>query len=129
MIDACVCCGEYVPEGQQVCTSCQNIPKKHLTHEQLHIVLPIIPDAEVADLSQLLQEVKEEAIELIDAINSYNSLNISQEIILSEAFDTLQAIFGVLAKIDDKTLQITCMNHDEKLNRTYNATGKTLIKL
>ena len=37
MIDACVCCGEYVPEGQQVCTSCQNTYKKHLTHEQLHV--------------------------------------------------------------------------------------------
>ena len=60
MIDVCVCCGEYVPEGQQVCTSCQNIHKKHLTHEQLHVAY---------------------------------------------------------------------MNHDEKLNRTYNATGKTLIKL
>jgi predicted nucleic acid-binding Zn ribbon protein len=61
MIDTCVCCGEYVPEGQQVCTSCQNIPKKHLTHEQL--------------------------------------------------------------------IPVACMNHDEKLSRTYNATGKTLIKL
>lgn len=62
MIDVCVCCGEYVPEGQQVCTSCQNIPKKHLTYEQIYVVLTVIPD-------------------------------------------------------------------DEKLNRTYNATGKTLIKL
>ncbi len=129
MIDACVCCGEYVAEGQQVCTTCQNIPKKRLARKQLHVVLPVVPDAQVADLSRQLQKAKEEAIELIDAINSYNSLNISQEIILSEAFDTLQAIFGVLAKIDDETLQIACVNHDEKLNRKYNATGKTLIKL
>ena len=67
MIDTCVCCGEYVPEGQHVCTSCQNTHKKHLTHEQLHVVLPVIP--------------------------------------------------------------VAYMNHDEKLNLTYNTTGKTLIKL
>lgn len=94
----------------------------------MQVILPVVPDAEVADLSRQLQKAKEEAIELIDAINSYNSLNISEEIMLSEAFDTIQAISGVLAKLDDKTLQTACANHDEKLKRKYNATGKTLIK-
>ena len=45
MIDVRVCCGEYVPEGQQVCTSCQNIYKKHLTYEQPYVVLQVIPVA------------------------------------------------------------------------------------
>lgn len=82
MTDTCVCCGEYVGEGKQVCATCQSNPKKCLTRKQLHVVLPVVPDAEVADLSQQLQKVKEEAIELVDAIKSYNSLNISQEIML-----------------------------------------------
>lgn len=30
MIDRCVCCGEYVPEGRQVCERCELIGPKEL---------------------------------------------------------------------------------------------------
>lgn len=28
--DTCVCCGEYVPEGQQVCRTCEHKAKQKL---------------------------------------------------------------------------------------------------
>lgn len=30
MIDTCVCCGEYVPEGRQICQRCELIGPKDL---------------------------------------------------------------------------------------------------
>lgn len=27
--DTCVCCGQYVPEGRQVCQSCQNSSREN----------------------------------------------------------------------------------------------------
>lgn len=36
MEDKCVCCGEYVPEGRQVCKSCETVHGAEWIKNNLH---------------------------------------------------------------------------------------------
>lgn len=50
MEDTCVCCGEYVPEGQMVCYSCKELyyknlnitPKRELIKNKLYAIIFIL---------------------------------------------------------------------------------------
>lgn len=44
MDDFCICCGAYVPEGRQVCHTCENreMPKRQPQQEPISIVEKIV---------------------------------------------------------------------------------------
>lgn len=50
MEDTCVCCGEYIPEGQMVCYSCKELyyknlnitPKRELIKNKLYAIIFIL---------------------------------------------------------------------------------------
>ena len=41
MENRCICCGEVIPEGRQVCWACENHSKKIMTNEELFTAVEI----------------------------------------------------------------------------------------
>lgn len=45
--DRCVCCGEYVPEGRQICNNCETGRIKEVTSlllKELKVKIPVVFD-------------------------------------------------------------------------------------
>lgn len=61
MTDTCVCCGEYVGEGKQVCATCQNARKP----------LTVTINVENKDgLIKLLERAKKQMAELAETVKA-----------------------------------------------------------
>ena len=58
MVDSCVLCGEYIPEGRQVCPACELTRPKELVQIISKKTDTIIIPGELPDLNQIIAESK-----------------------------------------------------------------------
>lgn len=58
MEDKCVCCGEYVPEGRQVCTNCETVHGVQWINNKLHQVSKVELHSGICDTLNDIYERK-----------------------------------------------------------------------
>jgi Holliday junction resolvase RusA-like endonuclease len=58
MVDSCVLCGEYIPEGRQVCPACELTRPKELVQIISKKTDTIVIPGELPDLNQIIAESK-----------------------------------------------------------------------
>jgi predicted RNA methylase len=85
-----------------------------------------LPDLinEATTLEDQVEKVVEEMEELKAEIVTKS---LSDEALLSEAFDVIQATAGFLLKLDKKVLLKAMQSHTNKLKRKYKTKGYTML--
>ena len=90
-MDSCVLCGEYIPEGRQVCPACELTRPKELVQIMSKKTDTVVIPGELPDLNQIIAESK-------NHWGSYSSLKKANTQLV--AFCTKQATKRRYKKID-----------------------------